>query len=99
MAHLQQASVRNRPLSALNPDDLGLLQPYLEPIPLDLRQWLIEAGEPIQHVTFPEQGIVSILADTSQGRIEVGMIGPEGMAGLPVVLGIERSPHSYSPQI
>jgi CRP-like cAMP-binding protein len=98
MAHLQQASVRNRLLSALNPDDFGLLRPDLEPVALDLRQWLIEAGEPIQHVTFPEQGIVSILADTSEGRIEVGLIGPEGMAGLPVVLGIERSPHSYMVQ-
>src|SRR5215218_5305408 len=95
MAHLQQASVRNRLLSALNPDDFGLLRPHLEPVALDLRQWLIEAGEPIQHVTFPEHGIISILADTSEGRIEVGLIGPEGMAGLPVVLGIDRSPHGY----
>ena len=94
MAQLQQASVRNRLLAALTPDDFGLLRPDLEPVALELRQWLIEAGEPIQHVTFPEQGIVSILADTSEGRIEVGLIGPEGMAGLPVVLGIERSPHS-----
>src|SRR3982751_970334 len=98
MARLQQISTRNRLLFALNRDDFDLLQPDLEPVALELRQWLIEAGEPIQHVTFPEQGIVSILADTSQGRIEVGMIGPEGMAGLPVVLGIDRSPHDYMVQ-
>src|SRR3954447_6064226 len=95
MAHLQQASVRNRLLATLTPDDFDLLQPHLEAVPLEMRHWLIEAGEPIQHVYFPERGIVSILADTTEGRIEVGMIGPEGMAGLPVVLGIERSPHSY----
>src|SRR5215207_2842868 len=95
MAQLQQASVRNRLLATLTPDDFGLLRPDLEPAALELRQWLIEAGETFQHVTFPEQGIVSILADTSQGRIEVGLIGPEGMAGLPVVLGIDRSPHGY----
>src|SRR5215210_8106952 len=95
MTQLQQTSVRNRLLSGISPEDFGLLRPDLEPIPLDLRQWLIEAGEPIQHVYFPEHGIVSILADTSQGRIEVGLIGPEGMAGLPVVLGIDRSPHGY----
>ena len=59
---------------------------------------MIEAGKPIQHVTFPEHGIISILADTSEGRIEVGLLGPEGMAGLPVVLGIERSPHGYMVQ-
>src|SRR4051812_27174329 len=98
MAHPQQASVRNRVLSALPPDDFGLLQPHLEPTPLEPRQWIIETKRPIRHVYFPEQSIVSILADTAQGRIEVGMIGPEGMAGLPVVLGIERSPHSYMVQ-
>src|SRR3954454_12990422 len=86
MARLQQISTRNRLLSALNRDDFDLLQPDLEPVALELCQWLIEAGEPIQQVYFPEHGIVSILADTSQGRIEVGLIGPEGMAGLPVVL-------------
>ena len=98
MTQLQQTSVHNRLLSGLTPEDFGLLQPHLEPVPLELRQWLIEAGEPIQHVTFPEHGIISILADTSEGRIEVGLIGPEGMAGLPVVLGIERSPHGYMVQ-
>src|SRR3954451_24773337 len=98
MAHPQQASVRNRLLAALTPDAFWLLQPHLEPVPLELRHWLIETGEPIQHVTFPEHGIISILADTSQGRIEVGLIGPEGMAGLPGVLGIERSPHGYMVQ-
>src|SRR5215203_2669779 len=98
MAQLQQAAVRNRLLSGISPEDFDLLQPHLEPGPLDLRQWLIEAGETIQHVTFPEHGIVSILADTSEGRIEVGLIGPEGMAGLPVVLGIDRSPQGYMVQ-
>jgi CRP-like cAMP-binding protein len=93
MAHPQQASVRNRLLSALPPDDFGLLQPHLEPTSLEPRQWIIETKRPIRRVYFPEQSIVSILADTSQGRIEVGMIGPEGMAGLPVVHGIDRSPH------
>src|SRR4051812_32718486 len=98
MTQLQQTSVHNRLLSGLAPEDFGLVQPHLEPISLELRQWLIEAGGPIQYVFFPEHGIVSILADTSQGRIEVGLIGPEGMAGLPVVLGIERSPHGYMVQ-
>src|SRR4051795_8444410 len=95
MAHPQQASVRNRLLSALPPDDFGLLEPHLEPTSLELRQWLSQTKRPIRRVYFPEQSIVSILADTSQGRIEVGMIGPEGMAGLPVVHGIDHSPHGY----
>jgi CRP-like cAMP-binding protein len=95
MAPLQQAPVRNRLLSALSPDDFWLLQPHLEAVPLELRQLVIKAGEPIQHAYFPEQGVVSILANTSEGKIEVGIIGPEGMAGVPVVLGIDQSQHGY----
>jgi CRP-like cAMP-binding protein len=98
MAHPQQASIHNRLLSALNRADFDLLQPDLEPVALELRQWVIEAGQPVQQIYFPEHGIVSILADTSEGRIEVGLIGPEGMAGLPVVLGVDRSPHGYMVQ-
>ena len=98
MSPLQQASVRNRLLAAFTPDEFWLLQPHLEPVSLGLRQWVIETQQPIQHVYFPEHGIVSVLADTSQGRIEVGLIGPEGMAGVPVVLGIDHSPHGYMVQ-
>ena len=95
MAHPQQASVRNRLLAALTPDEFWLLQPHLEPVSLGLRQWVIETQQPIRHVYFPEQGIISILADTAQGRFEVGLVGSEGMAGLPVVHGIDHSPHGY----
>src|SRR3954467_9419123 len=98
MSPLQQASDRNRLLSALTPEDFWLLQPHLEPVPLGLRQWVIETQQPIQHVYFPEDSIISLLADTTEGRIEVGLIGPEGMAGLPVVLGIGHSPHGYMVQ-
>src|SRR4051795_13154921 len=98
MAHPQQASVRNRLLAALTPDTFWLLQPHLEPVPLELRQWVIETQQPIQHVYFPEDSIISILADTAEGRIEVGMVGPEGMAGVPVVLGIDHSPYGYMVQ-
>ena len=48
MAHPQQASVRNRLLSALTPEDFWLLQPHLEPVSLGLRQWVIEPKQPIQ---------------------------------------------------
>jgi CRP-like cAMP-binding protein len=98
MTHAQQASVRNRLLATLTPGDFALVQPHLEPVPLELRRWVIEAKQPIQHVYFPEHGIISILADTSEGRIEVGLIGPEGMAGVPVVLGVDHSPHGYMVQ-
>jgi len=59
---------------------------------------LIEANEPIRHAYFPENGIASILANTSEGRIEVGMVGREGMVGVPLVLGHDRTPHGFMVQ-
>lgn len=95
MPQLQQASVRNRLLAALPPEDFGGLQPHLEPVSLELRHVLLEANAPMKHAYFLEHGIISALADTSQGRIEVGLIGREGMVGVPVVLGADRSPHTF----
>jgi CRP-like cAMP-binding protein len=98
MAQPQQSAYRNRLLSGLSSEDRDLLQPSLEPISLELRYMLVEAGQAVEHVTFIEQGITSVLADTSEGRFEVGMIGPEGLVGLPVLFGIDHTPHCFMVQ-
>jgi CRP-like cAMP-binding protein len=95
MAQPQQSSFRNRLLAGLSAEDRDLLQSSLEPISLEMSHMLVEAGQTVEHVTFIEQGIASVLADTSEGRFEVGMIGPEGLVGLPVLFGIDHTPHSY----
>jgi CRP-like cAMP-binding protein len=63
-----------------------------------LRQIYIEVNQPIDHVYFVERGVLSILADSSQGRVEVGMIGPEGVGGVSAVLGVDRSPYAFMAQ-
>jgi CRP-like cAMP-binding protein len=98
MAQFQQSNLCNRLLGAMTPADFALLQPHLERVPLNLREVVIPAGEPIQHVYFVERGITSVLAEIAQDRIEIGMVGPEGMAGVAVVLGVESSPHSFMVQ-
>jgi CRP-like cAMP-binding protein len=46
-------------------------------------------------VYFPESGFASVVAlQGGSKEVEVGLIGPEGMTGLPIVLGNHRSPHS-----
>jgi CRP-like cAMP-binding protein len=95
MAEKQKPRPRNRLLAGLSPHDFGLLQPCLQSVELRLHDVLLEAKAPIAHVTFIESGIASGLADTTKGRIEVGLIGSEGMVGVPVVLGVDRSPHAY----
>ena len=55
---------------------------------------LEEPNLPIQHVYFPESGLTSVVAHTKHDRrIEVGLIGWEGMSGLSIVMGNDRSPN------
>jgi CRP-like cAMP-binding protein len=94
MAQLQQSVIRNRLLTSLSPDDFALVQPHLETVTFELRQHLFRADQRITHVTFPERGIASIVADTAEGRFEVGMVGSEGLVGSALLLGIDRTPHT-----
>ncbi|KRB29790.1 CarD family transcriptional regulator [Mesorhizobium sp. Root695] len=94
MGQAQQSTVRNRLLASLSADDYALLRPHLETVTLEVRDHLFRADQKIAHVTFPEYGIASIVADTGEGRFEVGMVGSEGFAGTSVVLGIDRTPHT-----
>src|SRR3954451_6523855 len=94
MAQLQQSIVRNRLLASMSLDDFSLVQPHLEAVTFELREHLFRAEQTITHVTFPEKGIASIVADTEDGRFEVGMVGSEGLVGAPLVLGVDRTPHT-----
>ena len=94
MAQLQQSNIRNRLLASLSRDDFALVQLHLEAVTFELREHLFRAEQAITHVTFPEQGIASIVADTEEGRFEVGMVGSEGLVGTAVVLGVDRTPHT-----
>jgi CRP-like cAMP-binding protein len=95
----QQVLIGNRLLASLSADDFASLQPHLEPVSLDTRQVLIEPNTPIAHVYFPEAGMSSVINNSSGGKIEVGVVGREGMVGLPIVLGIDQTPYEHFMQI
>jgi CRP-like cAMP-binding protein len=81
---------RNRLLAALPADSLLRLRPKLSRAELPLRQVLHRPEVPINTVYFPEHGWCSMVAYLEDGdAAEVGLIGFEGMVGLPVVLGDE----------
>jgi CRP-like cAMP-binding protein len=83
---------RNRLLAALPDADRQLLAPSLEAIALVARQIIEVPLAPITHVYFVESGLISVVGTTTPShRIEVGMVGREGMTGLSVVLGDDRS--------
>lgn len=83
---------RNRLLAGLSHADRDLVAPCLEEIELDARQVLEAPRDPISHVYFVESGLISVVGTTRPDhRIEVGMVGYEGMTGLGIVLGDDRS--------
>jgi CRP-like cAMP-binding protein len=87
-------------LASLSTADHGLLAPHLESVTLELRKPLERPNRRISAAYFPEAGIASVVAVQSTGkRVEVGLIGREGMTGLPIVLGDHRSPHSTYIQV
>ena len=86
---------RNRLLSSLSTGDFDLLAPHLKSVTLELRKMLEKPNKSIEAVYFPETGFASVVAIQRDGKeVEVGLIGREGMTGLPIVLGNHRSPHA-----
>jgi CRP-like cAMP-binding protein len=90
----------NRLLNILSADDRQLLTLHLKPVELKLRHTLEKANQPIEHVYFLEDGIASVVGDSRTfGQIEIGIIGKEGVTGLHVILGSDRSPHETFMQV
>jgi CRP-like cAMP-binding protein len=90
---------KNLIISRLSAAEMALLKSDLEPIELPLRYVLEEANEPISHSYFIQNGLASVVAGNGRKRLEVGLIGCEGMSGIPIVLGNDRSPHETFMQV
>jgi len=70
----------------------GLLS-GLESVALRFGEVLYEPGERIRFVYFPGDSLVSLLTLVDgQSALEVGMVGREGMVGVPLSLGADVSP-------
>lgn len=86
------APSRNRILAALPASEFDRVVSDLEPFTLTIRTVLHEANAPITHVYFPTSGCISMVNAMEDGSVEVGTIGYEGWAGLPLLLGDDRMP-------
>jgi CRP-like cAMP-binding protein len=83
----------NRLLRALSDAELERIRPALEPVHLPRSTELEAANEDVRFVYFPTTGVASIVAlDEGGESVDTAMIGREGMTGLAVFLGTDRSP-------
>jgi CRP-like cAMP-binding protein len=78
---------KNRILAALPPAEFRRLAPHLTTIPVRTKQVLYKQGERIQHVYFPNGGVISITAVLADGMtVEAATVGDEGMLGVEAFL-------------
>src|SRR5688572_3371774 len=65
----------------------------LEEVSLEFGKVLCEPGDQLSHVHFPLNSLISLLAAVDDGdALEVGLVGREGLAGMPLALGNPTSP-------
>jgi CRP-like cAMP-binding protein len=100
MSAVAQRAIRNQILSRLSTADFALFAPHLEAVELPTPRQLERRNRAIEHVYFLDSGFASVVANGQSNRsIEVGLIGREGMTGLAVVLGSDRSPNETFMQL
>jgi CRP-like cAMP-binding protein len=92
---LNSTRPRNIILSQLPTDEYAALAKHLVPVDMPLEKRLSEPNQPIEFVYFLNTGLVSTDAVTAKGeQVEVGVIGREGLAGLPALLDQPQMSHS-----
>ena len=84
--------IHNLILNSLPKNEYSKIIPAMEFVRLKLHQVLHDAGDVIKSTYFMESGLASVLAVQPDGKsVEVGLIGKEGFAGLPVIVGLKTS--------
>lgn len=89
MAQSTRVPAQNLLLEALPGAVRRRLLARAEPVELVLGNVLCDQGDPIQHVFFPIDGFISLVAPSVGGTsLELALIGDEGMLGISLLLGV-----------
>jgi CRP-like cAMP-binding protein len=89
----KRAPVDNLLLASLSAADRLRLIGDHPPVDLSLSEILSEPGDRIRHVYFPIDGFISLITPgVGRGQLEIGLVGNEGMLGVPLLLGVNTSP-------
>lgn len=84
----------NKILSALPQEEFDRLRPKLREVSFKIGEIVYQPEETIESIYFVNRGIVSWLATLEDGNtVEAGVIGPEGLAGVPALLGARSTPN------
>jgi len=83
---------QNALLAALPSKEQKRILGYLKPAALSLGDILCEPGKTIERIYFPLTALISLLTVVDDKPLEVGMIGREGVLGIPLAFGVKHSP-------
>lgn len=87
-----QDNMDNRLLAALPREHFNMLAPHLITITHAQNTVLLETGDEVDQVYFPNSGMLSLLAVMRDGKaIETATVGREGVVGAMAGLGLYRS--------
>lgn len=91
MPSIQRAAPVNRLLEALPERERGRFMAGCETVELAFADVLCTPAERLSHVYFPISSFISLVMPVD-ASLEVGLIGNEGMFGIPLALGVDVSP-------
>jgi CRP-like cAMP-binding protein len=92
LATSQAVAVRNGLLGALPAHAITALLPKLSAIERFIPDVIYTPDVAIEAVYFPVSGMISLVTIMDNGdRAEVGIIGREGMLGMPLISGVDTS--------
>jgi len=87
-----KGQIGNRILRGLPGSEYEAMQPHLELVRLPMGRIVQESGEEMDHVYFPNHGVLSMITVLENGDlVEIATVGNEGMADLSVFLGLKVS--------
>ncbi len=88
----QHLPPENRLLAALPLRDLKRIGRHMETVSLPMKAVAYESDQPIEYAYFPLTGVTSLVTVMKDGSaVEIATIGNEGMIGLPLFLGVDRT--------
>jgi CRP-like cAMP-binding protein len=85
--------VSNKILLAIPDGEFLSIRAHLEFVELPAHQVLHEPNESLRFVYFPNGGLLSLVVVMEGGEtVEAGIVGKEGIAGIPSAVGLRRNP-------
>lgn len=90
----------NRILAALSESEYERISKHLRYIDLEEGDILYDCNDYIDLVYFPHHGMISVVSIMENGATtEIGLVGKEGIVGIPIILGGKQSFNRHVVQI